>query len=470
MFCIKCGKPLQEQAKFCPYCGYQIADDVRQVIKSHQAGEQEAETETRTESERRPAQETDRTTVTSIRKPSPEPMTSSGDDASGQSDGKGPKGLIIGLIVVLIAALIVIAVMLSRGRNTSDTAQAETESRLMAAILVIWDQELPEDVSSDAILRATVTQVGYNYDDYAVDYYYAPDAGAAAGYVETYEERTLACVICPTAYAEEISDVLIETGQEDIGVEIIDEEAFGNIISAAEISDGEEGGDIVSEETADEGDDSEASQEIEAQAGENGTLNPGDHIYFGSYEMDGDTENGSEAIEWRVLEVQDGQALILSEYGLDYYYEGWSATLTWESSGTRTWLNDTFYNEAFDDGEKAAILITQVTADANPEDSGRGQGSDTEDLVFLLSSVQADTYFTSDEDRQVQLSDNILSQVEFYGDVQDCSWWYLRTTGSNADFCRVMGDGAIDNYGYGVGDVVIALRPAMWIDTGLLDQ
>ena len=40
----------------------------------------------------------------------------------------------------------------------------------------------------------------------------------------------------------------------------------------------------------------------------------GDIIEFGSYEQDNDSSNGSEPIKWRVLEVSDGSALVVSEY------------------------------------------------------------------------------------------------------------------------------------------------------------
>ena len=43
----------------------------------------------------------------------------------------------------------------------------------------------------------------------------------------------------------------------------------------------------------------------------------GSIVTFGSYEQDNDKDNGTEAIEWMVLEVKDNQALLLSVYGLE---------------------------------------------------------------------------------------------------------------------------------------------------------
>lgn len=42
-----------------------------------------------------------------------------------------------------------------------------------------------------------------------------------------------------------------------------------------------------------------------------------DHVFFGHYEQDNDLTNGAEAIEWRVLKVENGEALLISQYALD---------------------------------------------------------------------------------------------------------------------------------------------------------
>ena len=47
------------------------------------------------------------------------------------------------------------------------------------------------------------------------------------------------------------------------------------------------------------------------------TLGPQNIVTFGSYEQDNNSENGSEPIEWLMLEQKDGKALLVSRYGLD---------------------------------------------------------------------------------------------------------------------------------------------------------
>ena len=43
-------------------------------------------------------------------------------------------------------------------------------------------------------------------------------------------------------------------------------------------------------------------------------ISVGDIITFGHYEQDNNLDNGAEPIEWIVLDVQDGKALLLSKY------------------------------------------------------------------------------------------------------------------------------------------------------------
>ena len=45
-------------------------------------------------------------------------------------------------------------------------------------------------------------------------------------------------------------------------------------------------------------------------------ISVGDVLAFGHYEQDNNPDNGPEPIEWIVLDVQDGKALLLSRYGL----------------------------------------------------------------------------------------------------------------------------------------------------------
>ena len=87
----------------------------------------------------------------------------------------------------------------------------------------------------------------------------------------------------------------------------------------------------------------------------------GSIVTFGRYEQDGDKENGPEEIEWVVLDVQDGKALLLSKYGLEAKpYNTEYTEVTWETCTLRAWLNSDFLNKSFSTEEQSAILTTEV--------------------------------------------------------------------------------------------------------------
>ncbi|MDR1796726.1 MAG: DUF6273 domain-containing protein [Clostridiales Family XIII bacterium] len=127
----------------------------------------------------------------------------------------------------------------------------------------------------------------------------------------------------------------------------------------------------------------------------------GGHIFFGTWD--------GAPIEWRVLEVQDDRALLISEEILTLWQYMDAETLrswidaertgaTWARSGLRTWLNGEFLDEAFTEEEVETILLTDVETPGNGVIAG---SEPTQDKVFLLSREEAVQYFPTDEDRAV---------------------------------------------------------------------
>lgn len=109
-------------------------------------------------------------------------------------------------------------------------------------------------------------------------------------------------------------------------------------------------------------------------------------IIFGGYEQDNDLSNGKEPIAWRVLAIVNGKALLLAEKILDCRpYNTKDSGVTWETCTLRAWLNNDFFNDAFNSGEKAKILATRVVNENSPEYYDTDGGNDTDDKVFLLS-------------------------------------------------------------------------------------
>ena len=135
----------------------------------------------------------------------------------------------------------------------------------------------------------------------------------------------------------------------------------------------------------------------------------GDTVVFGSFEQDGNPDNGAEPIQWLVLDVRDdGNAagagtLLISQYELAFrpMYEQ-QGTATWETCDVRAWLNSEFYQTAFTEQQQALIALSHIVTpgyrdpldqSGDTKEAEISGGNDTEDHVFLLSYEEAKRYF-----------------------------------------------------------------------------
>lgn len=118
-----------------------------------------------------------------------------------------------------------------------------------------------------------------------------------------------------------------------------------------------------------------------------------------------------EPIKWRVLNKDNNDVFLLSDIALDdqRYNEKW-ATITWEKSSMRSWINGykasenqpeidysnkNFIDTAFSTAQKNAIKTTKVENRNNIHYGSVGQGgNDTSDKIFLLS--EREVYNTDD--------------------------------------------------------------------------
>ena len=168
--------------------------------------------------------------------------------------------------------------------------------------------------------------------------------------------------------------------------------------------------------------------------------------------------------DWRVLDIQNNSALIISEKSLmkrDYI------GISWENSWLRQYLNGSFYIRNFSEEEKSRIMESVIV---NDDVIGRIDDNDTVDKVFLLSVKEVVYYFG---DSGI-LNDSLMSDRIFHIDDQYNSarvlkdkdnravWWWLR---HNSIFPAGNTEaGHIYLYGGSICDFVGGIRPAMWID------
>ncbi len=224
----------------------------------------------------------------------------------------------------------------------------------------------------------------------------------------------------------------------------------------------------------------DTSKETSEETSENisfGDVEVGDYITFGSYEQDNDLSNGTEAIEWLVLDIEDGKAFVLSKYALDcQQYNTSYGDVTWETCTLRSWLNEEFINKAFT-LEEQTIIPTVTVANEGISFFGAEGGNDTQDKVFLLSTEEAQMHL--DYLKKVCVLTAYAEVQEVYTITPgpspivppgpfdgNCCWW-LRSPGETQNYAAHVTESGEYGYslvGYYFFDSVIAVRPAMWIE------
>ncbi len=168
-------------------------------------------------------------------------------------------------------------------------------------------------------------------------------------------------------------------------------------------------------------------------------VQPGDTLFWGTYEQDNNLENGPEDIEWLVLHRDGDYALLVSKYILDAGnhkdFERWDFTL--DGSSINVWLNQVFLTTAFTPEERKWIPAGT-------------------DQVFLLSVVEANTYFADRDSR-------IASPTAYARSRGAMGTWWLRTmrTG-HGSFFIVSFEGNIQDVG--LPSQTLGIRPAIWVE------
>lgn len=200
----------------------------------------------------------------------------------------------------------------------------------------------------------------------------------------------------------------------------------------------------------------------------------GNTFTYGKYEQDNNTSNGSEPIEWVVIASEEDRVLAITRDSLLFtkYADTIMTDTGWENSYLRSWMNNDFYNEAFTDSEKSAILTSKLNNEANSVYKTEPGCGVTEDKIFALSEKEVNTYFKTDLERTALCSEYALNRVydEYgygaafrYAD-SGTSYWWLRTPGVNGYSAMFVDyNGVPLEFGMANANYIVAARPAMWI-------
>jgi hypothetical protein len=193
----------------------------------------------------------------------------------------------------------------------------------------------------------------------------------------------------------------------------------------------------------------------------------GDVIEFGTYSH---TKKGKDKtpIEWIVLDNNGEDITLVSKYILDSVpYNAKKGDITWDKCTLRQWLNNDFYNNAFDQSQKSMILNTELSGNGKASGDkvdtlvGTEKFSDgkqieaptkqevdapiTQDNVWLLNTNEAKMYFDKTVDRVTKGTEFACGKKSYTGKLdvyKDHSWWWLRNQGTYAPNLAALVDNA----------------------------
>lgn len=200
-----------------------------------------------------------------------------------------------------------------------------------------------------------------------------------------------------------------------------------------------------------------------------------DCIYFGWYPQDSADENDLQPVKWRVLSVEENDALLISDKMLfpsEFIFHIMSGT-TWKASSLRGDLRN-FKLKAFTEEEKESIITVNVNNKSNPDYPEYEDDEDTTESVYVLSYDEAcnPKYgFCADPKKQSKTRQAAITKYAVSnGNVIKC--WWLRTPGmGKIKTTNVFYNGQINSEGtILLNDVVgkekdyLAVRPVLHLD------
>lgn len=203
-----------------------------------------------------------------------------------------------------------------------------------------------------------------------------------------------------------------------------------------------------------------------------------DCIYFGNYYQNDTNGDGKvnlldekEPIRWRILSKFGDVAFLFSDKILDAgKINSSNEACTWETCDMRKWLNQTFYQTAFNKKEQDAIQEHTSLNVAATDIMGADGGNPTKDRVFLLSYDEAVNPANGFHQRRAESDTRATTNTAYaatkplmYSNTNSADAWWLRGPGSdNKCGLYVYPDGGIE-FPISV-DATAGIRPAIYLD------
>jgi hypothetical protein len=174
---------------------------------------------------------------------------------------------------------------------------------------------------------------------------------------------------------------------------------------------------------------------------------------------------------WRVLDVKEGKALLLSEDILeDQIYHHESVPVTWEQCDLRGYLNGEFLRSFEDEEQRKIEIVTNINE--NNQWYRTSGGKETKDRIFLLSVSEVVRYFGDSGQLKKRTPNGSYKIIDQYNIARRAKyekneyWWWLRSPGEFATKTTcVAADGFLIMYGATIGDGnTKGVRPALWLN------
>ena len=191
-----------------------------------------------------------------------------------------------------------------------------------------------------------------------------------------------------------------------------------------------------------------------------------------------------EDIKWDILKESDGKAVILSSLTLDAScYEKVERTTKWMHNGgdgyannyslsdIRKWLNDYFYDNAFNELQKS--IIEETTVYNHKDSTGNIDNTltciNTLDNVFILSVQEVNEYMPSKDSRKYN-TNSVSDYAKCLNASTDTNWgsyWLLRSPHDGSSYTGIEIETVNANSGditsFFVSNQFLGIKPAITI-------
>ena len=211
----------------------------------------------------------------------------------------------------------------------------------------------------------------------------------------------------------------------------------------------------------------------------------GNYIYFGTYPQSSTDYDVVEPIKWIIASISktDNKILVVSDKALDIakYFEYASSAARWDFSKLRESLNDgenSFYNKAFNEKEKAAIVEKDIKSLSMNEGQDTVSTIETDkDHVFVLDSDDINdlrskkfdlpacptTYAKQHNGKSFISRTYDWNSVNPINDGGKVAWWTRRGQSLSAKEFVVNNDDNNTIVSIWM-DLLAGVRPAIWVD------